>query len=812
MMRSTLEATAASPAGPALSRSAAAFRFAALALCALAFGLRWYALGWQSLWYDEALSVSIAAAPLSALVGRLASQDVHPPLYFVLLHGWMLGAGMGEAAVRALSAWWSTLAVAAMIVVGVRLAGRATGLAAGALACASPLMVYYGQETRMYALLSALALLTAYAFLRAAAGQRRWWLLAALAAAGSLWTHLAAALLFLAFNGWYLGRVLAHVGRSPAIWSARDGAAAAVRMRLALVRLAAGLQRERAWLLSQGGALLLFAPWLPVAVTRLRTYASPVHGGALGWMLEQTAIVYSFGESVVGLAVVPGTADFAWQDALARRLLVPFLAAFALGMVVLRRRLPFLLCWLLIPAGGIMALALREHGFDARYLIGSAPAFLLLVAAGLAYLWRTARRRLLAAPLSVAVAGSFAYALANLYANPVYARDDNRAVVQTLAQQAVPGAAVILDGNFLPPFSYYAHGRWPVLDVTAPLTSAPAAAHLLAGFTTGRPEVWLALWHDYYTDPHRLAWNWLLQHYYASDWIDVNDDFKLLRFDALPAAGLQPADATFANAVQLVGYTARVLPGGPAGAVQVDLYWRTVDELADDDAIALHVLDGAGNVYASAIGPPAAGRLPMTSWAVGDQYHTSAQLPLAAWTAPGGYRLQVQLVEPETLTYLGAAGQGAEGTSVMLPLTLNGPLPATTALPSGATATGARFAGVGTLAGWALAGSGSDRTVTLYWRADAKPAQDYTVFIHALDASGKLLATGDSEPAAAAAPTSSWQPGELVRDVHHIAAPAGPAVAAYAIGLYDARTGARVAVIAPDGSQPVDKSVSLAAR
>src|SRR6185437_11211090 len=145
----------------------------------------------------------------------------------------------GEAAVRALSAWWGVLGVALLVALGTRLGGRAVGLVAGTLAAASPLLVYYGQEARMYALLAALATLAAYAFLRAAQGERRWWPVAALALGAALWVHLAAAALFAALNAGHLWGRLGERRRP-------DGG-------------------DRAWLLSQAGALLLFAPWLPVA-------------------------------------------------------------------------------------------------------------------------------------------------------------------------------------------------------------------------------------------------------------------------------------------------------------------------------------------------------------------------------------------------------------------------------------------------------------------------------------------------------------------------------------------------------------------
>src|SRR5690606_36341602 len=54
------------------------------------------------LWLDEALSVNIARLPLGEIPEALR-HDGHPPLYYVLLHGWMELFGEGNRAVRAFS-------------------------------------------------------------------------------------------------------------------------------------------------------------------------------------------------------------------------------------------------------------------------------------------------------------------------------------------------------------------------------------------------------------------------------------------------------------------------------------------------------------------------------------------------------------------------------------------------------------------------------------------------------------------------------------------------------------------------------------
>jgi len=51
----------------------------------LGFGLRCYRLGDQSVWWDEGLAAWAARQSLSDS-GQWTAADVHPPLYFWLLH------------------------------------------------------------------------------------------------------------------------------------------------------------------------------------------------------------------------------------------------------------------------------------------------------------------------------------------------------------------------------------------------------------------------------------------------------------------------------------------------------------------------------------------------------------------------------------------------------------------------------------------------------------------------------------------------------------------------------------------------------
>ncbi|OQY86238.1 MAG: hypothetical protein B6D41_13555, partial [Chloroflexi bacterium UTCFX4] len=73
-----------------------------LGALAIAFFTRVNALAAQSLWNDEGTSVALAQTSVNAIINA-AARDIHPPLYYLLLSGWIQVAGISEFAVRFLS-------------------------------------------------------------------------------------------------------------------------------------------------------------------------------------------------------------------------------------------------------------------------------------------------------------------------------------------------------------------------------------------------------------------------------------------------------------------------------------------------------------------------------------------------------------------------------------------------------------------------------------------------------------------------------------------------------------------------------------
>ena len=161
----------------------------ALAVLALALAVRLWNLSARSLWFDEAVEYWVATAPFAQIPATVRDVLQDPPLYSFLLHLWMQH-DVGEAWLRLPSVVFGVGAVLGVMVIGYRLQGWATALAAGFLMAILPTAVRYSQEVGQYAPMQCLvawnlAVLAGLVHNPARGGFVRWTVLAAAAA----WTY-----------------------------------------------------------------------------------------------------------------------------------------------------------------------------------------------------------------------------------------------------------------------------------------------------------------------------------------------------------------------------------------------------------------------------------------------------------------------------------------------------------------------------------------------------------------------------------------------------------------------------------------------
>ncbi len=166
-----------------------------LILAAAAF-LRFWGLGRQGLWFDEARTAFFMHGSPGQILHALPRSESTPPLYYMVAWGWTRLFGDAEVGLRSLSAVAGLMTVLAAFAAGRTLATRRVGYVAAALVAVNPFLIWYSQEARAYALLVFLGALSFWLFARARTRRTTWALLWwALASALALCTHYFAAFL-----------------------------------------------------------------------------------------------------------------------------------------------------------------------------------------------------------------------------------------------------------------------------------------------------------------------------------------------------------------------------------------------------------------------------------------------------------------------------------------------------------------------------------------------------------------------------------------------------------------------------------------
>jgi len=156
------------------------FFWAVIGLTALGAAIRFSTLGLQSYRHDEAVTAGrVLSAGLSRTMHEVWAGESTPPLYYLLAWGWSHLFGVREAGLRSLSALFGTATIPVAYLIGRELIGRRAGVALAAIVAVNPMLVWYSQDARAYALLVLLSSVALLFFLRArrsgAARDLAWW-------------------------------------------------------------------------------------------------------------------------------------------------------------------------------------------------------------------------------------------------------------------------------------------------------------------------------------------------------------------------------------------------------------------------------------------------------------------------------------------------------------------------------------------------------------------------------------------------------------------------------------------------------------
>ncbi|MBN1248628.1 MAG: hypothetical protein JXC32_13295 [Anaerolineae bacterium] len=650
---------------------------AALRYCAggilstlLVFVLRLWALNATSIWYDEAFMLTHVREGIVPGVIGLFQEDNALPLHGLILAIWVQLAGDGEFAARYLSVLLGTLGAPLVLRLSQALAGKhhryagthhryageqlrgagglykiaplrdkaMTGIGSVIAYATLPILVYYSQEVRMYALAIPLATAFAWTGWRLATKGR-----GALAYVGlgvlMLAAHLYTALTWAAIGLWGTLTSALEIG----------GRGDDVALDVAPTR---GSHRWHVpnplWWRANVALGLLAVPIVAWAVWRLQMDATAVSSIPLG-TLRWIPILFGVGQYLPA----PWPAIFVAVTCLA--LMAAIVMQLASGRsrsalwLLITLTLPIVLLFLLttikakwnerylLPSWGVSLVVAVGIGWES--LLDLAPFTLRRLAAGR----RPGLRRLLALGLSAVgillmgawlmlvtpalahqAEGTWALALQDEW----HPRPDFRGVARYIETHSTSRDGIVVVGGYAAStLDYYYEGpvhlfglpyNTRILDMQRVIDLS--ALEILEREAGAAERLWLVLWQDHLADPTNLVQSALVE---ACQRLPVHRNFMnvgLLLFDVRQCRPLDqlvtptyPLNVAFQVPMQLEGYDV-ILRGD---LWEVDLWWRNTARLTENYTVFVHLVGPEGAIVSQHDHIAGADAYPTSAWREG---------------------------------------------------------------------------------------------------------------------------------------------------------------------------------------------------
>jgi mannosyltransferase len=741
-------------------------RAALVALLLLAFALRLYLLEHQSLWADEGNSVAMAPrAPLDII--QRTANDIHPPLYYLLLHYWSALVGTSVFAVRSFSVLCGVVAVLLTYAIARTLRGSArlasvanVAIVAAGLLTISPFAIHYSQETRMYMLVTAL-------------GAGSWW-------AWLCWRKDKIDQIAVVYWLVTLALIYSHYYAVPLV------VAQNIAWLIALKDHRTHLTtRLRVWVIVQGTLVLAYLPWLWYARDTILNWPSISEPVTLEFMVREIAQIFTLGLANEGLPL--------WVGLLVGLLL----AAGLLGAARMRYGYVAIL-YFIIPPALMLLLSVDRPFWNPKFLLISLPGYCLLLGVGVAQLvaWlpRWGKSPIVQAAGTIGGLALFAFAtypaLHNEYHNPRYARDDYKGMIRTILAQAGANDAILLDGaGQREIFDYYYTGALAVygLPATQPLDVTQTETEL-ANIAESHDQLWVLWWAEQEGDPELFIPTWLDENSFeaGSRWFgnvrlaryllgdpppltEINADF--LTPDApitlqLQGIGIEPATIIAGDVLALYSSWQSTFAQTPSSPP-----FTFFAQLLDSQNRVISQYDGNG------------GAPPVREWADSQTMPLRMGMAVPVGTPPGDYRLILGAYDSNTGQRLAtASGDALEIGSIQV---IAPPVPPTVDainLPN-AQFMDTSFGSLALVAAQAnKLGSdhapetplraGDPLSVLLYWQLRTAEATLPALTLQLRDSAAQPRAEWQFTPTDNTYPLDQWRVNDLIRDPYTYFLPA----------------------------------------
>jgi mannosyltransferase len=387
-----------------------------LLLTILAFVLRFYNLGFNSLWLDEATTYNWSKPGFFEIWEISRSVDFHPPLFHWIEH-LMLVFGQSEFVLRTVPAALGVLTVPVFYLIGKEFHDKNVGIISAALLTVSYFGIYYSQEAYSYSLVLFLFSLVILLYLLSLRTDSiTCWVLFGIASAISFWTH------YYVFVG--LGVIYFH----------------------AIIAKGADLKKDfrnaKNLLIAFCTTSVLVLPLIFIVGERFfRLTGSPPTYGVLGPILiQETFIRFSGGYSSLNWIIAS-----------------VYLLLMILGFIFLyardRNKCLFSAMFLILPIV-ISVLISSKMTMNPRYLIYLLPVFFVLISTSFPLIFRLFPNRNLLYVMVVLIGVINAPLLAEYYSG--YTKEDWRGFAGTVQAKTQDGDWIVLLPSYMSvPFNYY---------------------------------------------------------------------------------------------------------------------------------------------------------------------------------------------------------------------------------------------------------------------------------------------------------------------------------------------------------------------
>ncbi|MCB0157569.1 MAG: hypothetical protein KDD83_05525, partial [Caldilineaceae bacterium] len=767
------------------------------ALTLLGLALRVLRLNWQPLWWDEGYSIYFATEPMARML-NLTAHDIHPPLYYALLHLWTgpIGAPTPVQA-RLLSVLIGAAALPVMAwLAGVLFPGRMRiAWLATIFLLLSPIHLFYSQEVRMYGLAMVLGM--------AATGQLWRWLRRPTRGAAVLYVVWALAALYTLYYSALL--LLAHA--LWVVWTLRAQRARLIRGLALFGVVGVGFLP---WLLYAGPKLVGYVgdkvqadqdrALGPLAYA-VRHLVAMVRGHLLPGDVQTATLLTWLGVATV-LAVVATIITFFVM----RRRHSDAATAPAAPQDTVRPDAPTaLLVFMLVPAAAAFLLNLRLPFFPdggERLLLFILPYFLLLIAAAATATWTQWRLGRVTTLLLVACGALGVY---TFYATPRYTDRDYRPVIGQVVQSGKSG------DTFFAIFPWQV-GYWRAYVPPAQQAEIGGPEAMLAaeGALTWGPEVRAALdaalqrgavWF-----PAPLSFGSTLpgeiEAYLQTQAVNLENRWystttRLAAWQPLPQPETAPVGVDFGPVRLDEAGVAPDVVSSTNAPVAVRLTWNAGSD--DDLVVTLRLTDAAGRTWASRDYAPLGA---LRTGDDGEQSGETAGLIIPVGLPPDTYRIRAgvavsgtgQLILPPAATVTTDPLVDVGTVSVTLPETAQARarLPIRTPVEPPEAREGLAFLGYAGVEAHDDVTAGTELRLRIFMqnRVDAPPSRH--IFVSLLDTNDGGVAgwEGWTLPQY---PTETWAQDALVQVPVEFFLPATVAPGDYRLitGLLDPATGAK---------------------